>query len=217
MKPISLAVKVGNQSIHDITALPIERAYEFFQHLRLDRKERDIAKRVLKEIKERLGFLKSVGVDYLTLNRSSATLAGGEDQRIRLATQISSGLAGVLYVLDEPTIGLHQRDNLLLLKNLRHLKDLGNTVLVVEHDPETILSADHVVDMGPGAGLKGGEVVFQGAPAQLMENEDSLTGQYLSGRRSISIPGSRGKGNGKSLRIEGAQQNNLKDLRVEIP
>ncbi len=217
LKPISLAVKVGNQSIHDITALPIERAYEFFQHLRLDRKERDIAKRVLKEIKERLGFLKSVGVDYLTLNRSSATLAGGEDQRIRLATQISSGLAGVLYVLDEPTIGLHQRDNLLLLKNLRHLKNLGNTVLVVEHDPETILSADHVVDMGPGAGLKGGEVVFQGAPAQLMENEDSLTGQYLSGRRSISIPGSRGKGNGKSLRIEGAQQNNLKDLRVEIP
>ncbi|MGD8228190.1 MAG: excinuclease ABC subunit UvrA [Desulfobacteraceae bacterium] len=217
LKPISLAVKVGDHSIHDITALPIERAYEFFQHLRLDRKERDIAERVLKEIKERLGFLKSVGVDYLTLNRSSATLAGGEDQRIRLATQISSGLAGVLYVLDEPTIGLHQRDNLLLLKNLRHLKNMGNTVLVVEHDPETILSADHVVDMGPGAGLKGGEVVFQGAPAQLMKNEDSLTGQYLSGRRSIPIPGSRGKGNGKSLLIEGAQQNNLKDLRVEIP
>jgi excinuclease ABC subunit A len=217
LKPISLAVKVGNQSIHDVTALPIERAYEFFQHLTLDRKERDIAKRVLKEINERLGFLKSVGVDYLTLNRSSATLAGGEDQRIRLATQISSGLAGVLYVLDEPTIGLHQRDNLLLLKNLRHLKNLGNTVLVVEHDPETILSADHVVDMGPGAGSKGGEVVFQGAPAQLMGNENSLTGQYLSGIRSIPIPGSRGKGNGKSLLIEGAQQNNLKDLRVEIP
>jgi len=217
LKPISLAVKVGNQSIHDITALPIERAYEFFQHLSLERKERDIAKRVLKEIKERLGFLKSVGVDYLTLNRSSATLAGGEDQRIRLATQISSGLAGVLYVLDEPTIGLHQRDNLLLLKNLRHLKNLGNTVLVVEHDPETILSADHVVDMGPGAGLKGGEVVFQGTPAQLMENERSLTGQYLSGKRSIPTPHFRGKGNGKSLLIEGAQQNNLKDLRVEIP
>jgi excinuclease ABC subunit A len=217
LKPISLGVKVGNQSIHEITALPIERAYEFFQHLRLDRKERDIAKRVLKEIKERLGFLRSVGVDYLTLNRSSATLAGGEDQRIRLATQIGSGLAGVLYVLDEPTIGLHQRDNLLLLKNLRHLKNLGNTVLVVEHDTETILSADHVVDMGPGAGMKGGEVVFQGSPAQLMENEDSLTGQYLSGKRSIPIPGSRGKGNGKSLFIEGAQQNNLKNLRVEIP
>jgi excinuclease ABC subunit A len=217
LKPISLGVKVGNQSIHEITALPIERAYEFFQHLRLDRKERDIAKRVLKEIKERLGFLRSVGVDYLTLSRSSATLAGGEDQRIRLATQIGSGLAGVLYVLDEPTIGLHQRDNLLLLKNLRHLKNLGNTVLVVEHDTETILSADHVVDMGPGAGMKGGEVVFQGSPAQLMENEDSLTGQYLSGKRSIPIPGSRGKGNGKSLFIEGAQQNNLKNLRVEIP
>ncbi len=217
LKPISLAVKVGDKPIHEITALPIEKAHEFFQHLDLDRKEREIAERVLKEIKERVGFLKSVGVDYLTLDRSSATLAGGEDQRIRLATQISSGLAGVLYVLDEPTIGLHQRDNLLLLKNLRHLKNLGNTVLVVEHDPETILSADHVVDMGPGAGVKGGEVVFQGPPEQLMKNEDSLTGQYLSGKRSIPIPRSRGKGNGKSLLIEGAQQNNLKNLRVEIP
>jgi excinuclease ABC subunit A len=217
LKRISLAVKVGNKSIHEITALPIERAYEFFHDLGLERKERDIAERVLKEIKERLGFLKSVGVDYLTLDRSSATLAGGEDQRIRLATQISSGLAGVLYVLDEPTIGLHQRDNLLLLNNLRHLKDLGNTVLVVEHDPETILSADYVVDMGPGAGVRGGEVVFQGPPEQLMKNVDSLTGQYLSGKRSIPIPRSRGKGNGKSLLIEGAQQNNLKDLRVEIP
>ncbi len=217
LKLVSLAVKVGNKSIHEITALPIERAYEFFQNLSLERKERDIAERVLKEIKERLGFLKSVGVDYLTLDRSSATLAGGEEQRIRLATQISSGLAGVLYVLDEPTIGLHQRDNLLLLNNLRHLKDLGNTVLVVEHDPETILSADYVVDMGPGAGVKGGEVVFQGTPEQLMKNEDSLTGQYLSGKLSIPIPRSRGKGNGKSLLIEGAQQNNLKDLLVEIP
>jgi excinuclease ABC subunit A len=217
LRPISLAVKVGNQSIHEITALPLERAYEFFQRLRLDPKERDIASRVLKEIRERLGFLKSVGVDYLTLDRSSATLAGGEDQRIRLATQISSGLAGVLYVLDEPTIGLHQRDNLLLLKNLRHLKNLGNTVLVVEHDPETILSSDHVVDMGPGAGMKGGEVVFQGTPEQLMKNEDSLTGQYLSGKRSIPIPRSRRNGNGNSLVIEGAKQNNLKNLRVEIP
>ena len=217
LKPISLAVKVGDKSIHEITALPIEKAHEFFQHLNLDRKEREIAKRVLKEIKERVGFLKSVGVDYLTLDRSSATLAGGEDQRIRLATQISSGLAGVLYVLDEPTIGLHQRDNLLLLKNLRHLKNLGNTVLVVEHDPETILSSDHVVDMGPGAGVKGGEVVFQGTPNQLMKNKDSLTGQYLCGKRSIPIPRSRGKGNGKSLVVEGAQQNNLKNLRVEIP
>ena len=217
LKPISLAVKVGNQSIHDITALPIEKAHEFFQQLSLDPKERDIASRVLKEIRERLGFLKSVGVDYLTLDRSSATLAGGEDQRIRLATQISSGLAGVLYVLDEPTIGLHQRDNLLLLNNLRRLKNLGNTVLVVEHDPVTILSSDHVVDMGPGAGMKGGEVVFQGTPEQLMKNKDSLTGQYLSGKRSIPIPRTRRRGNGKSLLIEGAQQNNLKNLRVEIP
>ena len=217
LKPISLAVKVGSKSINKITALSIERACEFFEHLRLDNKERDIAERVLKEIKERLGFLKSVGLHYLSMDRPSSTLAGGEDQRIRLATQISSGLAGVLYVLDEPTIGLHQRDNLLLLNNLQHLKDLGNTVLVVEHDAQTILSSDHVVDMGPGAGLKGGEIVFQGTPEELMRNEDSLTGQYLSGKRVIPIPRSRRKGNGKSLLIEGARQNNLKNIRVEIP
>ncbi|UCF57299.1 MAG: excinuclease ABC subunit UvrA [Deltaproteobacteria bacterium] len=217
LKPISLAVKVGGNSIHEITALSVERASEFFQDLNLVPKERDIAKRILKEIKDRLGFLKSVGVDYLSLDRPSSTLAGGEDQRIRLATQISSGLAGVLYVLDEPTIGLHQRDNLLLLKNLRHLKDLGNTVLVVEHDAETILSSDYVIDMGPGAGVKGGQVVFKGPPEQLMRNEASLTGQYLSGKRVIPIPRSRRNGNGMSLVIEGARQNNLKNIQVEIP
>jgi len=217
LKPISLAVKVGGNSIHEITALSVERASEFFQDLNLVSKERDIAKRILKEIKDRLGFLKSVGVDYLSLDRPSSTLAGGEDQRIRLATQISSGLAGVLYVLDEPTIGLHQRDNLLLLKNLRHLKDLGNTVLVVEHDAETILSSDYVIDMGPGAGVKGGQVVFKGTPEQLMRNEASLTGQYLSGKRVIPIPRSRRNGNGMSLVIEGARQNNLKNIQVEIP
>jgi len=162
LQPVSLAVRVGDKAIHQIAALSIEASYRFFRDLKLDPKKKLIARRVLKEIQDRLGFLKSVGLDYLTIDRSSGTLSGGEDQRIRLATQISSRLAGVLYVLDEPSIGLHQRDNLRLLRNLRRLKELGNTVLVVEHDAETILSADHVVDMGPGAGMKGGEVVFDG-------------------------------------------------------
>jgi excinuclease ABC subunit A len=217
LKPVSLAVKVGDKSIQEITSLSIARACEFFEDLSLDPMEMEIAKRILKEIRERLAFLRSVGVDYLSLARASSTLSGGEDQRIRLATQISSRLAGVLYVLDEPTIGLHQRDNLLLLKNLKRLKDLGNTVLVVEHDAETILSADFVVDMGPGAGLKGGKVVFKGSPKELMTGDTSLTGQYLSGKRTIPIPKSRRRGNGKSLVIEGAEQNNLKGIRVEIP
>jgi excinuclease ABC subunit A len=217
LKPMSLAVKVGGHSISEITSLSIERAHEFFQHLVFDAKEKVIAKRIFKEIKERLGFLKSVGLDYLSIDRHSSTLSGGEDQRIRLATQISSSLAGVLYVLDEPTIGLHQRDNLLLLKNLRRLKDLGNTVLVVEHDAETILSSDYVIDMGPGAGVKGGDVVFKGTPRQLTESDTSLTGQYLSGRLTIPVPKARKKGNGQSLVIEGARQNNLKNIFVEIP
>ncbi|MCJ7596140.1 MAG: excinuclease ABC subunit UvrA, partial [Desulfobacterales bacterium] len=217
LKPISMAVTVHGMPIHGITALPIEMSDGFFQALKLDPKEEAIADRILKEIRERLGFLKSVGLDYLSVDRPSSTLSGGEDQRIRLATQISSGLAGVLYVLDEPSIGLHQRDNLLLLKNLRRLKDLGNTVLVVEHDAETILASDHVIDMGPGAGLHGGHVVFQGPPDQLRESRTSLTGQYLSGRETIPIPGTRRKGNGASITIEGARQNNLKDIVVEIP
>jgi len=217
LKSISLSVKVGGVSIHEITSLSIGKAHEFFRGLNLELKERDIAERILKEIMERLGFLKSVGLDYISIDRPSSTLSGGEDQRIRLATQISSGLAGVLYVLDEPSIGLHQRDNLLLLKNLRRLKDLGNTVLVVEHDPETILSSDFVIDMGPGAGLKGGEVVFHGTPEQLLGSEVSLTGRYLSGKRVIPIPKSRRRNNGKSLVIEGAEQNNLKDILVDIP
>jgi excinuclease ABC subunit A len=217
LNPVSLAVKVGGKCIHEITTLSIAGAYAFFEDLKLDSMDMEIAERILKEIRERIGFLQSVGVDYLSLARSSSTLSGGEDQRIRLATQISSRLAGVLYVLDEPTIGLHQRDNLLLLKNLMHLKDLGNTVLVVEHDAQTILSSDHVVDMGPGAGLNGGEVVFEGPPNELITHETSLTGQYLSGKRSIPISKSRRTGNGKSLIIKGAAQNNLKDIRVEIP
>ena len=217
LKPISLAVRVEGKPIHEITSLSIEKAYEFFQCLNLNPKERDIAKRITKEIKERFGFLKSVGLDYLSLDRPSSTLSGGEEQRIRLSTQISSGLSGVLYVLDEPSIGLHQRDNLRLLKNLRHLRDLGNTLLVVEHDAETILSSNYVIDMGPGAGMKGGQVVFKGTPDQLVRDETSLTGQYLSGKQMIPIPKFRRNGNGKSLIIEGASQNNLKNILVEIP
>jgi len=217
LKPISLAVKVGRKTIDVISSFSIEKAHNFFNQIKIKKKEREIAQRILKEINERLGFLKSVGLDYLTLDRSSATLSGGEDQRIRLATQICSGLAGVLYVLDEPSIGLHQRDNLLLLKNLRHLKRLGNTVLVVEHDAETILSSDHVIDMGPGAGMKGGKVVFSGTPEELMESEHSLNGKYLSGKETIPIPEARRKHNGKSIIIEGAKQNNLKNILVEIP
>ncbi|MGD2125446.1 MAG: excinuclease ABC subunit UvrA, partial [Desulfobacteraceae bacterium] len=217
LRPVSLAVTVDGKPIHAITSFSVEKAHEFFHNLQLDPKEEVIADRVLKEIKERLGFLKSVGLDYLSIDRSSSTLSRGEDQRIRLATQISSGLAGVLYVLDEPSIGLHQRDNLRLLRNLKHLRDLGNTVLVVEHDTETILSADHVVDMGPGAGMEGGDIVFQGTPAQLTKSETSLTGQYLAGKRSIPIPNSRRPGNGQVLAIGGAKQNNLKDILVDIP
>ncbi|MFH1349963.1 MAG: excinuclease ABC subunit UvrA [Pseudomonadota bacterium] len=217
LKPISLSVKVGGRSIHEITSLSIERAHEFFQNLRLLTKEQEIAKRILKEIKDRLAFLSSVGLDYLSIDRPTSTLSGGEEQRIRLATQISSGLAGVLYVLDEPSIGLHQRDNLRLLKNLRHLKELGNTVLVVEHDAETIISSDYVIDMGPGAGLEGGQIIFKGTPEELIKDEGSLTAQYLSGKRTIPIPKSRRRTNDHHLVIEGAQQNNLKDIVVEIP
>ena len=217
LKKTSLAVRVGDRSIHELTALSVDGAYGFFEELVLGAREKMIAKGVLKEILERLGFLKSVGLDYLTLDRASGTLSGGEDQRIRLATQISSRLAGVLYVLDEPSIGLHQRDNLRLLENLKQLKELGNTVLVVEHDAETILMADHVIDMGPGAGIRGGEVVFSGSPNALVESQDSLTGQYLSGRRIIPVPKVRRKGNGNALLIKGAKLNNLKNISVKIP
>jgi len=217
LNPVSLAVTVQGKAIQRITALSIERAEAFFRDLELTPRETAIADRILKELKERLKFLRSVGLDYLSLDRPSSTLSGGEDQRIRLATQISSCLAGVLYVLDEPSIGLHQRDNLRLLENLRHLRDLGNTVLVVEHDAETILSADHVIDMGPGAGVQGGHIVFQGTSEQLMESQASVTGQYLSGKRRIPLPGTRRPGNSSALVIEGAQQNNLKDILVKIP
>ncbi len=217
LNPISLAVTVGTKSIQELTRLSIEKTFAFFERLDLRPKEREIAGRILKEIRERLGFLKSVGLEYLTLDRPAGTLSGGEDQRIRLATQISSGLAGVLYVLDEPSIGLHQRDNLRLLENLRRLRDLGNTVLVVEHDAETILAANHVIDMGPGAGVNGGKIVFEGTPQALREAEASLTGQYLSGKRMIPVPASRRNGHGQSILIDGAEQHNLKGIRVKIP
>jgi len=217
LKPIPLAVTVHGLSIPEVTALSIERTYDLFQDLRLDPKEAAISERLLKEIRERVWFLRSVGLDYLSLDRPTSTLSGGEDQRIRLATQIGSGLAGVLYVLDEPSIGLHQRDNLRLLQNLRRLRDLGNTVLVVEHDAETILSSDHVIDMGPGAGVNGGQIVFQGTPSELLRSESSLTGKYLSGRQTIPLPKARRVSNGSTLVIEGAGHNNLKDIRVEIP
>jgi excinuclease ABC subunit A len=217
IKPVSRAVKVGSMSINEISALSIENADAFFRDLKLDSREIEISRRIIKELKERVGFLKSVGLAYLTLDRSSSTLSGGESQRIRLATQISSGLAGVLYVLDEPSIGLHQKDNLLLLENLKRLRELGNTVLIVEHDAETILSADHVIDMGPGAGVQGGEIIFHGTPKDLLKDAGSLTGQYLSGKISIPVPKKRRKGNGKKIIIEGAEHNNLKGINVEIP
>jgi excinuclease ABC subunit A len=195
----------------------VAKIRDFFLDLRLDGKQQIIARRILREIVERLGFLQNVGLSYLTLDRSAQSLAGGESQRIRLATQIGSKLTGVLYVLDEPSIGLHQKDNQRLLKTLLKMRDLGNTVLVVEHDEETIRSADYVVDMGPGAGVNGGRVVFAGTPEKLLIHESSLTGQYLSGRKSIPIPAGRRSNHKPQLIVEGATQNNLKNISVAFP
>ena len=217
LRPEVLAVTVGDKSIIDVCDLPIKDSYQFFKDLKLTERENFIAKEVLKEIKERLSFLVEVGLDYLSMSRSSGTLSGGEAQRIRLATQIGSGLVGVLYILDEPSIGLHQRDNIKLIEALKRLKDLGNTLVVVEHDEETILSADHVVDIGPGAGEHGGKIVAQGTPLDIMNNPDSITGQYISRVKKIDIPKKRREGNGQFITIRGAQQNNLKDIDVEIP
>jgi len=217
LRPESLAVKVDGKSISQVTSFSIDKALGYFEGLKLTEKEEIIGGRILKEIIKRLGFLKSVGLGYISVDRSASTLSGGEEMRIRLATQIGSGLSGVLYVLDEPTIGLHHRDNNKLLQTLKRLRELGNTVLVVEHDPETILSGDHVIDMGPGAGQMGGQVIFTGRPAELVKEEGSLTGQYLSGRLSIPVPKTRRKGNGKEVVIEGAAENNLKGIDVAIP
>jgi excinuclease ABC subunit A len=216
LRPEALHVLVGGVTIRDVTALSIRDCLRFFEELSLSDKEQEIARRILKEIRERLSFLVNVGLDYLSLDRTSGTLSGGEGQRIRLATQIGSSLVGVLYILDEPSIGLHQRDNARLLGTLKRLRDIGNTVLVVEHDEETIMEADHLIDMGPGAGVHGGEVVAQGTPAEVMASPASLTGRYLSGELSIAVPKKRRTGT-HSLRISGATENNLKDVTVDIP
>ena len=217
LKMESLAVTVGGSSIYDFTTLPVTEALAFVDRLVLTQTQMLIAERILKEIKSRLGFLRSVGLEYLTLSRSAATLSGGESQRIRLATQIGSSLMGVLYILDEPSIGLHQRDNDKLLATLRELRDLGNTLVVVEHDEDTMRAADYIIDVGPGAGVHGGYIVAAGTPEEVSADPNSLTGQYLSGRRYIALPEQRRKGNGKTLTIRGAAENNLRGIDVSIP
>ncbi|MGH9002632.1 MAG: excinuclease ABC subunit UvrA, partial [Acidimicrobiia bacterium] len=217
LRPASLAVLVGGKNIHDVTSMAICDTAKFFADLALSERDRIIAERVLKEVNERLCFLVDVGLDYLSLARSSGTLAGGEAQRIRLASQIGSGLVGVLYVLDEPSIGLHQRDNRRLIETMLRLRNLGNTVIVVEHDEETIRVADHVVDIGPGAGLHGGEVVVSGTLDDLVAEERSLTGAYISGRRSIPVPEMRRPPGENWVVVRGAREHNLKDIDVEFP
>ena len=217
LKPEVLAVKIGDLSIHEVTCLTIFDALAFFENLDLTEREQIIAKQILKEIKERLGFLVNVGLNYLTLNRTAGTLSGGEAQRIRLATQIGAGLMGVLYILDEPSIGLHQRDNERLLGTLSRLRDLGNTLIVVEHDEDTIRTADYIIDIGPGAGVHGGELVASGTLEDILNNENSLTGQYLSGKKSIPIPAVRRQLNGKYVEVVGAAENNLKAIDVRFP
>ncbi|MCD7810734.1 MAG: excinuclease ABC subunit UvrA [Ruminococcus sp.] len=217
LRPEYLAVTVGNMNISDLTSLSVRDCLSFFENLRLSEHEMFIGERIIKEIKERLGFLKSVGLEYLSLSRSSGTLSGGESQRIRLATQIGSSLMGVLYILDEPSIGLHQRDNDKLIATLKRLRDLGNTLIVVEHDDDTMLAADYIVDIGPGAGVNGGNVVFSGTVDKLLECEESITGQYLSGKKKIEVPRERRSGNGLYLTVHGAKEHNLKNIDVKIP
>src|SRR5437762_2762725 len=217
LRPESLGVKVGGRSIADVVRQTIKDAGRFFDGLTLTERETAIARRVLKEIRERLGFLMNVGLDYLTLDRPAGTLSGGEGQRIRLATQIGSSLVGVLYILDEPSIGLHQRDNRRLLDTLKRLRDIGNTVLVVEHDEETIRSADYVIDLGPGAGELGGHLVAVGTPDEIMANPDSLTGRYLAGALAIPVPATRRKGSGHFITIHNPREHNLKGMAVKIP
>jgi len=217
LKPEVLAVTVGGKNIAEFSEMSIKEALEFVENLELSETDQKIAYQILKEIKARLNFLVDVGLDYLTLSRSAGTLSGGESQRIRLATQIGSSLVGVLYILDEPSIGLHQKDNEKLLQTLRHLTDIGNTLIVVEHDEDTMYAADHIVDIGPGAGIYGGELVAQGNVEEIMACEESLTGQYLSGKKKITVPAERRPGNGKTITIKGARQNNLKNIDVEFP
>ena len=217
LKPGPLAVTVGGKNIKEFTDMSIRDELDFVDNLKLSEKDSIIGSQILKEIRSRLAFLCNVGLDYLTLSRNSGTLSGGESQRIRLATQIGSSLMGVLYILDEPSIGLHQRDNEKLLKSLKELRDLGNTLIVVEHDEDTMREADYIVDVGPGAGVHGGEIVFEGTVDEIKKCDSSLTGQYLSGKKKIAVPESRRSGNGKYLEIKGARQNNLKNIDVKIP
>ncbi len=212
-----LQVKVGGKNIYQVTKMSIKELVNFFSKLKLSKEKQEIAKLILKEIEDRLNFLKNVGLEYLTLSRSAGTLSGGEAQRIRLATQIGSHLTGVLYVLDEPSIGLHQRDNEKLIKSMLEMRDLGNTLIVVEHDEDTMRACDYLVDIGPGAGDQGGQIVAQGTPEEVMKNENSITGQYLSGKKRIEIPKTRRKGNKKYLKIKGAEEHNLKNIDVDIP
>ncbi|TCW60063.1 excinuclease ABC subunit UvrA [Treponema sp. J25] len=217
LKPEALAVTVGGKNIWELSRLSVAESLAFFEHLSLSSTEQTIAAQILKEIRARLGFMKNVGLDYLTLDRSAATLSGGEAQRIRLATQIGSSLVGVLYILDEPSIGLHQRDNQRLIDTLLYLRDIGNTLIVVEHDEQTLRVADHIVDLGPGAGVHGGQVVAQGTPEEVMRVPESLTGQYLAGTLFMKIPEERRKGNGQYLTIRGAREHNLKNITVSFP
>ena len=217
LNPVVLAVTVGGVNIIDFTEMSITQELEFLDRLELSPTQELIARQILKEIRERLQFLQNVGLEYLTLSRAAATLSGGESQRIRLATQIGSSLMGVLYILDEPSIGLHQRDNRKLLEALKRLRDLGNTLIVVEHDEETMLEADHIIDIGPGAGIHGGYVVAQGTAQQIMQCRESITGQYLSGAKRIPVPAHRRSGNGHELVIKKPKANNLKGMDVKIP
>lgn len=217
LKKESLAVTINNQNMAYVTALSIGEAQDFFNHLTLSEKETTIAHMILKEINSRLGFLVNVGLEYLTLSRAAGTLSGGEAQRIRLATQIGSSLMGVLYILDEPSIGLHQRDNDRLIATLAHMRDIGNTLIVVEHDEDTMLAADYIIDIGPGAGIHGGEVISQGSPQEVMDDPRSLTGQYLSGKKFIPVPTERRQTDGRWLEVKGAKENNLKNINVKFP
>ncbi|MGE7945733.1 excinuclease ABC subunit UvrA [Lysinibacillus sp. NPDC093688] len=217
LKPETLAVKLADKHIGEVTQYSIQEADTFFKELDLSEKDMKIARLVLREIEERLGFLVNVGLDYLTLSRAAGTLSGGEAQRIRLATQIGSRLTGVLYILDEPSIGLHQRDNDRLISTLQNMRDIGNTLIVVEHDEDTMLAADYLIDVGPGAGVHGGQIVAAGTPQEVMENEESLTGQYLSGKKFIPLPIERRKPNGRKLSIKGAKENNLQNVKVDVP
>ena len=217
LNPAALSVKVGDKHIGQVSEMPVDKELEFFENVTFGEQDSQIAAPIVKEITDRLSFLKNVGLDYLTLSRSARTLSGGEAQRIRLATQIGSNLSGVMYVLDEPSIGLHQRDNDRLINSLKQMRDLGNTLIVVEHDEDTMNAADYIIDVGPGAGDHGGEIMATGTPAEIEANDNSLTGQYLSGKKFIPVPETRREGNGKKITITGASENNLKNVKVDFP